>query len=927
MTATPILEQLAREFSSTPECMSTVLELIDAGLSPPYIGRVRRTETGGLSESIVRRVFRRRGELEELDRRRGTILRMLEGNAGIEPSVFEEIRACMDRFELEDLMVPHRRPEPEVQLALDRGLGALADELIAPVPRAEGEADDVDADADLEAASELHESEVAPEELHAAHDAGDDAAAHETEPTDHAPSSEAAVEEAPVEEEDGASEAAEVPESTTGAPEGAVETTLAEAGPLSLKVELTLQLARLCRPYVDPNKGVHSEEEALSGATRILSDRLGRNARLRSLLRRMLRKNGVLTVRATADEKSLGRHRSLLKLKQPLRQLQGHRLLAIRQAQKDRMLATVISLEREKALPRVRAVFGKRNRPEFAPLLDAVAERALRARLLPIIEEDVRLELKERGDDEALRLLSQHLRQVLLAPPGPRVPVAGLDVNAKGDWTLAVVSGDGEPTGVVGRIEPAEKTPEALGQELETLLAGSDVHVVALGGGKGARAAITVVRRAVASAGREVAVVVVNDVGLSSYVNSELARKELAEHPVPVRLAIGLARRFRDPLVEMLKVDPRHMRLGPEQALVSKANLRRAFEEVVESCVAHAGCDVNRAPFAFLRHVPGLDAAAAERIIAHRSAHPITNREELRAEGLLSEAQWKSAIAFLRVFGGSERLDSTSLHPDQYVLVRRIAEACGGSIEDVLGSPGATRGLRRSDFEADEATWRDLMREISYPGRDPRLRNFIPNLRPVDTDPKELQKDDVVEGTVFNVASFGAFVDLGIAKDGMIHISEVSDRYVRDARELLAVGQSVRCRVLDSSGQRIALSLKRVIDRKRVERSQPGGGRDRGARRRDGEQGKEGSRFAQKRPDKAVRAAQSRRDGLVTGGGSERRGGRGGGRGGGSREGGRTRDEPYDRQYAKPGTPAYNPFASFFKDRKPEQGEEPAAEE
>jgi len=1040
VTATPILEYLAKEFSSTPENIRSLLELLDAGLSAPYIGRVRRQETGGMSESVVRRIDRLRKELEELDRRRGTILRLVDSIEGVDAAVRETIERCMDRFELEDLFVPHRRPEPEVQLALDRGLGDLANRMIAEVSNPSGEAahvpqpaadeagagssgssgsSDAGADAGAAAAAADDGTSAAPAvgadapatpavsdspEARPSEDAGaTPAAAEQAERAgaEQAPSPEAPQADAPADPPAG-SEGGTTESAPANA--GVVE---AEVAAVSAKVKLTPQLARLCAPFVDPNKGVHSEEEALSGAMRVLSDRLGRDAALRGLLRRMLRKHGVLSVRPTVDEGKLGRHRSLLRLKQPLKQVQGHRLLAIRQAQKERVLNAVIELDHGRSFPRVRSALGKRTDPDFGDVLDAVAERALQRRLLPIVEEDVRLELKERGDEEALRLLSQHLRQVFLAPPGGRHPTAGLDVNAKNDWTIACVDADGRaiapgpepaptaaevapapaptpsPTPVEatteaptsetpggateapadaagqaeqqatpppppppdpvtawgGRIVTAGKDDAALGAELARVLARTPVHVIAVGHGKGARATVAKVRAAAAAAGLDLAVTVVNEAGLSSYANSELARKELADFPVPARMAISLARRYQDPLLEMIKVDPRHLRLGSEQGLVSKANLRRAFREVIESCAAHVGCDVNRAPVSFLRHLPGLDADVARRIVEARRSRPFTNREELRAEGLLSEAQWKSAVSFLRVPGSTEPLDATGLHPDQYGLARRIVEASGSSLEEVLGRHGATKGLRRADFDVDEATWRDLTRELSHPGRDPRLRGFLPRLLPADADPKELEKDTVVEGVVFNVASFGAFVDLGLAKDGMIHISEISDRYVRDARELLAIGQPVRCRVLDASGQRIALSLKRVPYRS-SDRGRSRGGRRDGGGRGGGRGRREGGSFGQSGRDSSrmVRAAQTRRDGLAgassgssrRGGPGGRGGGPGGGRGGGARGRGRQRDdEGYDREYVKKaGAQAapYNPFATFFKKDRgaTEQGDERA---
>jgi uncharacterized protein len=290
--------------------------------------------------------------------------------------------------------------------------------------------------------------------------------------------------------------------------------------------------------------------------------------------------------------------------------------------------------------------------------------------------------------------------------------------------------------------------------------------------------------------------------------------------------------------------------------------------------------------------------------------------------------QWTNAIAFLRIPSSPEPLDSTGIHPEQYTLVRRVLESAGSSVEDGLRRPGVTRGLRYEDFGVDEGTWRDLLREIAHPGRDPRPRLGRPELLPPDVDPVRLVKDRVVTGIVSNVASFGAFVDIGLAQDAMIHISEVSDHYVRDVREVLSVGQMVRAKILDASGQRLSLSLKNVPAAERpVRPARGGGGRGRGAR---------GEGRDERRSQANVRAAQSRRDGLA-GAGRGGRGGRsgpgGGGFGGGPGAGGRgaggghrgaaagrggrgERDERVDvERLNREQKTGYSPFAAFFKDR------------
>jgi len=963
VTATPILNALSREFDVRPEHVQSALEMIDAGLSMPFIGRFRRPQIGGLPEGMLRRIQRRRLELDELDRRRGTILRLLEKEPGVPPAQLEAIQFCMDRFELEDLFIPHRRPEPEVQLALDRGLGALADALVAPLSKAE-----------REALGLTEEKEEKDEEGSAEGEAGPSAAAQASAPSEErgeraergeanadagaeaAPSGgdAVAVMELATADASAASAAPEASHEDSDEETPAAPTLDAPAAHvphvhIDPKAVMNAQLARLCQPFVNPDKGVHTEAEALSGALRILSDRLGRNARLRGTVRRILGKHGVLTVRAIAPEGRLGRHRSLLKLKQPLRQLQGHRLLAIRQAQKERAINTVITLDPMRALPKVRQALGRYTHPAHEEVLRDIAMQALQHRLLPMVEQDVRLELKERADQEALRFLSQHLRQVLFSPVLVRERVLGVDVNAKGDWTVVPVDERGAPLGDEVRIETAGKEDAALGAELAAVLQQHGIRCLAVGHGKGPRAAVNKLRAVLAAVQRPATVFVVNESGLSSYANSEFARLELPSKAVPVRMAVSLARRLQDPAAEILKVDPRHLGLGSEQGLVSKANARRCFDETTESCIAHMGCDVNHAPLSVLMHMPGLDKESAQRIVARRAEKPFTSREELRQEGVLSEAQWTSAIAFLRVPGSSEPLDHTALHPEQYPLVRNLFDSAGSSVEQGLGRPGATRGMRCPD-ELDDGTWRDLMRELSFPGRDPRWRQHLPALLDAATDPVRLVKDRVIEGVLTNVASFGAFVDVGLPQDAMIHISEVSDRYVRDAREVLSIGQVVRARIQDASGPRLSLSLKNVPREERAPRPprDEGAGREQGPRGgggggRRGERGR--GRFERDSGPKAnpnVRAAQTRRDGMGSGKGGPRRGGGGfggrssggpggstGGAGGRDDKRGNRADERLDRDdrahldTLSKKKAAFSPFASFFKKQ---DGETPPAD-
>jgi uncharacterized protein len=952
VTETLILNTLGKEFSIQAPLVQATLEMVDAGLGAPFIGRFRRAATGGLTAFDVSKLVRRRDELDELGRRRGTIVRGLEQAGVTDKKVLETIQSCVQRFELEDLFVPHRRPEPEVQLALDRGLGPLAERLVAGVPGDQreptdaGEEDgrsqeeDVPSESDDSPVAQAtpDDPEPAPAEEPAESEEGAEPGAA-AQPEDTAEPAEAAEPEKAAEPEEDAQpeepagpegaaepkEAAEpeepsqaaavkAPEDEVPTPAAGADAPTAHLAGLEGEVVITPELVSACEPFVNPDRGVHTEQEAIAGAIRILSDRLGRNAQLRTTIRRMLRKQGVLSVKLLVAPSKAGRHKPLLNLCRPISQLQGGRLLALRQAQKERVLTTVLDLDPSLVIPKMRRTLGRFTHPALSPLLDAVCLQALKTRLMPAVEEDVRLELKERADGEALRFLSNHLRQVLLTPLLGERPVCGMDVSAKGDWNLAFVAANGAFV-AQATIEVGEKDAATLGAELAPLLAEHDCAAVAVANGKGPRASVSRVRAALLAASSEITVTLVNEAGLSGYASSSLAREELADCKVPHRAAVSLARRLQDPLAELLKVDARHLGLGYELGLVSKANARRVLDETIEATLAYVGCDVNSASKAVLSQVPGLDREVADKLIERRSQAPFESREALREGDLLTEAQWTNAVAFLRIPGAADARDRTGLHPEQYPLVEKMLESCGG---EALGKPGVTKGLRRSTFEVDEETWRDLMRELTYPGRDPRRRLSKPELLSPDTDPLRLTQGRVVDGIVTSVTGFAAFVDVGLAQEAIIHISDLSDHYVRDARELISIGQVVRAKIKDASGRKLALTLKGVPapGHKREGGSRPGGG---SGPRREGRDARGGGRGGRDKP-----AGPPRRGELIGGGRSRRPGGPGAR---GDRKGRPERLTREDRadldrlNKSASEDAAYNPFASFFKGEGGEQQE------
>lgn len=994
VTAVSLVDAVASECSVERSAVEAVFQLLDQGLSPVYIARFQRSAHGGLQEGLVRRLMRVRARFEELDRRRATVLKTLE-KEDLPAKTLERARTTLDRFELEDLYLPFRKPEPEVQMAMDRGLSGLADEFTRKLPKVAGGAEQPatpsadgeapkSAEGDASQAAEGEPSQTAEgdpsqtaEGSNPQPDAGAEAEASaaevaeaQAEPSEQVaePAAEAPAAEVPAAE---ATPAEEAPTSAEPAAEAAAATaeagastdgntdSVAEAAPQEdaaadksepkksgggkgkssgsnpkvtasreeLQVELTPDLSRACTDFVKPDRDVHNEASALEGAMRILSDRLGRDPELRGQVRRLLLRHGLLKTRPGSNTERQGRYKALTKLEVPLKQLQGQRLIQLRQGQRDRALATGIVIDEGRVLPKLRAALGRGNDPAYNNLLDAVARRALYRRLLPMLEEDVRLLLKERADDEALRFIGSHLRQVLMTPClGPRA-TAGLDVDARGNWTLAAVDFRGVPIGTGVQIEVGDKSTFDLAEALGAYLGDTEVQWIAVGHGKSGRAALKKLRPAMAETGAEGFATVVNEAGLSAYANSELGRTELPEHNVQQRMAVSLARRLQDPMSELVKVDTKHLSLGFEQSLVSKANLKRVLSDTIESCTAQVGVDWGRATKLQLEHLPGITPELADKLLAARDSGEVNSRNGLADTGLLSEPLLRSVIGSLRFHASDERLDRSSLHPEQYELARRVVEATGRSEQEVIGQRGGTKGLRRVDFNLDELTWRDLTRELSHPGRDPRPRLRMPKLLAPDTDPSTLEKNQIVEGVVVNVSNFGAFVDLGLEREGLIHISEITRRYVRDARELISLGQIVRVRITDPSAQRVGLSLKEVPEPEREERAPRTGGGGGGRGRREPRQG------GFQKPQRLARVAGGRRDGMP--GNDERGGGRGGnkrggfggggGRGpGGGRRGGRRDDDGYVspkelRSVSDQNAPANNPFAKFFKDKNEDE--------
>jgi uncharacterized protein len=572
------------------------------------------------------------------------------------------------------------------------------------------------------------------------------------------------------------------------------------------------ELAKLAAGFVDAAKEVASAHEALAGARDILAERVADDAATRGFVRDATRARGVLESRAArGKEAETSKFQDYYSHSEPLRSIPGHRVLAIRRGETEEFLTARVLAPEEEIVAGLRQRFATRTAAREQMTL--VVEDAYRRLIAPSVEVELRMELKTRSDEGAIAIFGQNLEGLLLAPPAGGKTTLGVDPGFRTGCKLAVVG----PTGALLETGILYLHQEDRAQrEVVRLVETHQVELIAIGNGTASRESDALVRAALREipAERRPAAVLVNESGASVYSASDLAREELPELDLTLRSAVSIARRLQDPLAELVKIDPKAIGVGQYQHDVSQTRLKRRLDETVESCVNRVGVEVNTASPALLAYVAGVGPTVAKRIAEHRDGKgPFRSRRELMAVAGLGAKTFEQAAGFLRIRGGVHPLDASAVHPERYKLVERIAADLGTPLPDLVGNEAAVSAVRPEryvDKEVGLPTLEDILRELRKPGRDPREGFEAPTFRDDVQTIQDLEVGMVLDGTVTNVVAFGAFVDLGVHQDGLVHLSQLADRYVKDANEFVRVGQRVKVRVLavDLPRQRIALSMK-----------------------------------------------------------------------------------------------------------------------
>ena len=561
-------------------------------------------------------------------------------------------------------------------------------------------------------------------------------------------------------------------------------------------------------------------EAALAGARDIVAEVVAETAAVRQLVRERLQKEAVLRVEC-ADETADPQRKYALyyDFRAPVRELQAYQVLAINRGEKEGVLRVAFELDTDRLVEEIAALSGIRAASPFAAEFQAAVEDGFYRLIAPSVEREVRRLLTESADTVAIATFKENLRNLLLQPPLKGATVLGIDPGYRTGCKVAVCDPTGKvlATGTIYPHEPQKQWEEAKAM-LRQWIERYQVRAIAIGNGTASRETEALVAELLGELGGETAYAIVNEAGASVYSASPLARQELPDLDVSLRGAVSIARRLQDPLAELVKIDPKSIGVGLYQHDVDQKALAEALDAVVESVVNSVGVNVNTASPALLERVAGLTKRTAANIVAHRDAHgPFRTRQALLDVKGLGPKAFEQAAGFLRIPDGDNPLDNTAIHPESYAVVEQLLAAFGETritSETLRRLPLADLKARVPELAAQlgvgEPTLHDILDALAKPGRDPRDDLPPPILRRDVLSMDDLREGMVLQGTVRNVVAFGAFVDIGVKQDGLVHISEMADRFVRDPHEVVRVGDVVKVRVLsvDKERGRIALSMR-----------------------------------------------------------------------------------------------------------------------
>ncbi len=565
--------------------------------------------------------------------------------------------------------------------------------------------------------------------------------------------------------------------------------------------------------FIDVEKGVHSPEEALAGARDIIAEWISEDAPARSSIRDLLLQKARFSSKVITGKEGEGvKYRDYYDWEEPVRNAPSHRILAMRRGEREGFLVLRLVAPDDEALALLRTRFVKGDNPASGQVQEALEDGYQRL-LFPSMETEVRTVTKERADEEAIRVFAENLRQLLLAPPLGEKNVLAIDPGFRTGCKVVCLDRQGKllHTDTIFPHKSEKERSEAAETVIE-LCGRFHVEAIAVGNGTAGRETETFLNGLGLS--RQIQIISVNESGASVYSASEAARDEFPDRDITVRGAVSIGRRLLDPLAELVKIDPKSIGVGQYQHDVDQPALKRSLDDIVMSCVNAVGVEVNTASKQLLAYVSGLGPALAKTIVAYRDEHgPFITRKALKKVPRLGPKAFEQAAGFLRIRGASNPLDASAVHPESYPIVEAMAADLGCSVRDLITSEGFRNQIDLKRYMSEKAglpTLKDIMAELARPGRDPREQfetfAFAEGIEKIE----DLRPGLKLPGIITNITAFGAFVDIGVHQDGLIHVSQLSNRFVKAATDVVKVHQKVMVTVLsvDVERKRIALTMK-----------------------------------------------------------------------------------------------------------------------
>lgn len=565
--------------------------------------------------------------------------------------------------------------------------------------------------------------------------------------------------------------------------------------------------------FVNAETGVNSTDEAMEGARHIVAEMISEDADLRKGLRQLMFDEGMVVSRKAADAvDEQEKFKMYYEYREPVKTIPSHRMLAIRRGENENILIFLVELGAQRAVSFLRARI-LRQPGDWTPQLEVTIEDSWQRLLNTSIQGEIRFELKQRSDTEAINVFRENLQHLLLAPPAGPISVLGIDPGMRTGCKIAVVDETGKFLAhEVIYLHRSKGEAEEAGRRLESLLRQHNVRAIAIGNGTASRETDAFVREFLRDRKIDgIFSITVSESGASVYSASEVARQEFPHLDLTVRGAISIARRLQDPLSELVKVDPKSIGVGQYQHDVDQRQLQQSLESVIESCVNRVGVDLNTSSWTLLRYVAGVHERTAINIVKYRDENGrFRSRVQLKKVPGIGPKTFEQAAGFLRIREGDDPLDSTAVHPESYHIVGQIAQALNTPIDELIKRPELLEKVDRSQLSAGTYTLNDILEELRKPGRDPRDEFVAPSFSEQVREISDVQPGMELEGVVTNVTKFGAFVDIGVHQDGLVHISELANRYVKDPSDVVKAGQIVKVKVLsaDTKTKRIALSIK-----------------------------------------------------------------------------------------------------------------------